>query len=792
MGVATRTATRRVGKEKTKTRKPSPRWWKWTKRVFVVGGTLFCIAGSLFGYYFHQAYQVAEAKISNLDELMQQVDRSPSQIFSADGKLLYQVSAEYRKPVQYEDVPVNVRNAVLAAEDKRFYEHPGVDIWALGRILFTTARDQKAVQGGSTLTMQLAKLLYTNSEKSLQRKIGDMAMALAIERKLTKEEILELYLNKVFFGSEAHGIQAAADVYFNKTIDKLTVGEAALLARCVRRPSDQNPFRNKEKAMENRNVVLNIMHTEGMITDAEYTKAKDEDYNFKRQSDAVAEKFVRSQYFVWHVLETLHKDFPDINLSAGGYKIYTTLDTTMQSVAEAAVRETVAGYKGQGVTTAAFVAMDRDGRILCEVGGLDFKKNQFNVVTSGYRQPGSSFKPFCYATAFATGAVSISDSVSNARYSRDMPGAAKPWTPKNSNGKYGGNVSIPSAFAWSMNVPMARVGEKTGENTILAFCRNNFGFTSPHLTAVPAMVLGSGEVTPLEMAQGYSTFMLRGNRAKPYCITRVVGPDGTVLKLYQPQITTNALDQRVADEIDALMRSVVTGGTGKRAGIVPNARGKTGTTSENKDAWFCGYADGVVGIGWIANEVQRPGRAPIYLPMSSRIFGGTVTVQFWAKVMKYAQKRFGKQMERPSMSAILRDSQPSEEPFPPDVPEEDPTQDPPEGDLNPDPTKLPGQPAANPPGTTTGGVEPGVTPVPTTIPPATDPKKPATDPKKPPVDPPTRPPVDPPREEGLIDVEICADTGMRSSIYCPETVTRRFARGQDPRRRCTKHGGQHR
>ena len=651
MGVAARASSKRVGR----VRKPSPTWWKWTKRSILVLLTLFCIGGTIFSFLLYQEYQVAEAKISNLNELMQAVSRSPSQIYSADGKLLYQVSAEYRKPIRYEEIPENVRNAVLAAEDKRFFTHQGIDYIAIGRILFTNVKEQRAAQGGSTLTMQLAKLLYTNSEKSFKRKLGDMAMALAIERKLTKEEILQLYLNKVFFGSEAHGIQAAADVYFGKSIDKLTIGEAALLARCVRRPSDENPFRNPEKAIENRNTVLAIMRDEGMISESEYADAKAERYNFKRQASIVAERFYRSKYFVWHVLETFKRDFPDVPLSAGGYKIYTTLDTTMQSVAEAAVRETVARNRRSGVTTAAFVAIDRDGRILCEVGGLDFDKNQFNVVTSGYRQPGSAFKPFAYATAFATGALNINDSISNARYVREMPGGAKPWTPKNSNGQYGGNVSVSSAFKFSMNVPMARVGEKTGENTILAFCRSNFGFTSPYLQAVPAMVLGSGEVTPLEMAQGYSTFMLRGSRVKPYCITRVVGPDGSVLKVYQSEVTVNALDQQVADEIDALMRMVITSGTGTRAGSVPNARGKTGTTSENKDAWFCGYADGIIGIGWIANEVRENGR-PVYRPMGGRVYGGTVTVDFWTKVMTYAQKRFGKQMERPSMSAILRNS----------------------------------------------------------------------------------------------------------------------------------------
>jgi penicillin-binding protein 1A len=795
MSVAAKTAAGRA----RRARRQKPTWWIWTKRGLCAVTLLLLIPSAVIGFIFFGEMGKARDKISNLSTLMDSVQRQPSFIFSADGKPLYQISAEYRKYIPYEEIPKNVRNAILAAEDKRFFTHSGVDYWAVMRILFTNVREQRAAQGGSTLTMQLAKLLYTSSEKSFHRKIADMAMAVTMERQLTKEQILELYANKVYFGAGAYGVQAAADVYFGKDINKLTVGEAALLARCVRRPSDQNPFRNAEKAIENRDVVLAIMRGEGMIDSTEFEKAKAEKYSFKHRANEVSERFHRAQYFTWHVLETLKRDCPDINLADGGYKVYTTLDTTMQSVAEAAVRETVHDHRRQGVTTAAFVAIDRDGKILCEVGGLDFDRNQFNVVTDGYRQPGSSFKPFVYSTAFATGAVSVNDSVSNERFVWPQPGG-KPWIPKNSGGHYGGTVSIPTAFKLSMNVPMARVMEKTGPSTVVAYCRSSFGFTSPNITPVPALCLGAGEVTPLEMAQGYSVFMLRGARAKPYCITRIVGPDGQVVKYYQPEITPNALDPNVTDTIDALMRSVVTSGTGTRAGSVPDARGKTGTTSENKDAWFCGYADGVVGIGWIANEVQRKGTSPIYLPMSSRVFGGTVTVEFWTKVMKYAQKRFGHQMgERPSLAEIQGHSSRSSGnvgdetgPVPDDTPipaDDLPPIKPGPGDpqngttppiTGPDPTHGPPVPPGTDPGIGPGAGVPG------------DGGTKTVPDRLPPTGPGTRPPNKPaeePRQDDMIDVEVCADTGMRASIYCPETVTRRFVRGQQPKRRCTKHGG---
>lgn len=776
--MAARTKARRA-------RKQSPTWWKWTKRTVTVFFLLTLIAGSILGFMFMQELNKAKEKIVNLSQLRDEVSTEPSYIYASDGKtVLYQISAEYRKFVPYEQIPKNVRNAVLAAEDKRFFEHGGVDAYALGRTLLTAVKDRSVTQGGSTLTMQLAKLLYTKGERTFSRKLGDIAMAYQMEKQLTKEEIFELYLNKVYFGSGAWGISAAADVYFGKNLDQLTIGEAALLARLVRRPSDENPYRNPKKALENRDVVLRIMRDENMITEDEYQKALDEKPKFQRKPKQTNERFNRANYFVWHVLDDLRRLHPDINLADGGYKIYTTLDPGLQNVAEDAVRETVRDHRRDLVTTAAFVAMDSDGRILCEVGGVDFARNQFNVVKDGLRQPGSSFKPFVYATAFATGAVSINDSISNAPFAWPLPGA-RPWTPKNSSGHYGGPVSVQTAFKMSMNVPAARVMYKTGPNTVLAYCRTNFGFTSPNLIGMPAMCLGAEEVTPLEMARAYSVFMLRGNRAEPYCIDRIIAPDGSVVEAYEPNISKNVLDANVTDQIDALMRAVVTSGTGTRASGVPDARGKTGTTSDNKDAWFCGYADGVVGIGWVANEIPRKDRPAKYMPMGRSVFGGKVTVEFWAKIMKYAQRKFGHPSDRPSLSRILASSRGSSDEIPENLPEDTPV---PPDDPNKGPKNAtdPGTGATPPIGPPDGG----------TVPPDTGPthvQPPTGGPASvPPTTPPIKPPTNPPdneKDSDMVPVEICAETGMRASIYCPETVTRRFQRGKEPRKRCTVHGG---
>jgi penicillin-binding protein 1A len=248
-----------------------------------------------------------------------------------------------------------------------------------------------------------------------------------------------------------------------------------------------------------------------------------------------------------------------------------------------------------------------------------------------------------YSTAFAQGVLGPDDTISNAPFRYRDPWTGNIWAPKNSNGKYGGNVSVKTAFAWSYNVPAVRTIERVGPATVVDYAKNVFGFTS-HLTPYMSLALGVGEVSPLEMAQAFSVFMTGGDRVKPMAITRVIGPDGQLMRTYDPVVVPNVLDRRVAKAMDELLLAVVQSGTGRAARGVPNARGKTGTTQENKDAWFCGYTDGLVGIGWIANERRVAGK-PVYEPMSRRVYGGTVTIQMWTGIMKEAHKRHARKLE---------------------------------------------------------------------------------------------------------------------------------------------------
>lgn len=746
-------------------RKTRPRWVRVTKKVFAWLALLFLIVGSVLGVMFVRELKTASELLVTLPDKLRTFSMQPTKVISADGKVLATFQTEFREPITYDQIPKRVRDAIVAAEDKRFFDHRGVDYWAMARVLAVGAREGRFSQGGSTLTMQLAKRFYSSGERTFSRKLQDVALAITMERDLTKEQILTLYLNTVYFGEKAYGIQAAADVYFGKPINKLTVAEAALLARCVRRPSDENPVKNLDKAVENRNVVLAIMRDEGMITQTEYDAAIAEKVHLLPAKERAGVQNNQAPYFVAHVLDTLDQDFPDVDFKSGGYTIYTTLDSGLEKYAEKEVKSFISDHLPH-INTAAFVLMDQQGRILAEVGGLDFRKDQFNIVTQGRRQPGSSFKPFLYYAALSTGAISPDERIENRPWEYPMGRGAKPWYPQNtSRRENSGPVGIEEALARSLNIPATHVMLKTGPQTVAAIAHDVFGFTS-HLAAVPSMALGAVEVRPIEMAEAYSVFMLHGDRATPFPITKVVGPDGTILREYGPNIKRNVGDPAIADRISDCLRSVVEWGTGTAAGDVPNARGKTGTTSDNKDAWFCGYSDGLVGVAWVAHI-----RKKVSYTMGSSVYGGNSAAMFWQSIMLKAHDKFAKEV--PSVPQVDGDAVFAE----PKEPEQSPT----------DEVKVtPPSPPAD--GTTGGdGMPVGAPTTGDGTKPPPD-KKPG-DPGKPPD--PTRGRTDSGGDKAsdTVEVEVCAESGMRATIYCPETIVRKFKKGQEPRRRCSIHGG---
>ncbi len=758
MGAIAKPRPRVSGKSK---KKRSP----WKRRILSALCILFiglCIITAFFIFKFQQALAWAEPKVQDIDVKKALLAGSkPTTIVSADGKVLYRLQDEYRRYTEFKDIPDVVKEATLGAEDNRFYEHGGVNWISVGRAVLANASSGGKSQGASTITMQLVKRLYTSSEKSYDRKLKDMALAMQLEKKKTKDEILTMYLNQVFYGSGAYGIAAAADVYFNKKLSQLSIGEAAMLAGLVQRPSKDNPFESLDAAIRRRNYVLSQMRGENRITEAEYQTALSEKPKLARRSFGSGERILAAPYFVRYIQDQIDKLAPEIKeaLSSGGYKVVTTLNSEIQTIAEKEVRRVVEKYRRLKVSTGAFVLIDSEGKVLAMVGGIDYERNQYNVAYQGRRQPGSSFKPFVYSAAFSTGVLGPNDYVSNVPL--QIPnghGGTKSW-PKGGGSKYGDTVSVTTALAASLNPAAAHVCEMVTPQVAASYAKDVFGIRSP-LDPVLSIVLGSEEVSPLEMAEAYSVFQLQGDRVEPFGITRIEGPNGELLHEFQPIVRRNLLDQEVAGWMDGILRKVVTSGTATAARVVPNARGKTGTTSDNRDAWFCGYTNNYVGIGWVGNE-HKSGSRWIYDPMTG-VFGGKVTVQIWVGVMKQVVDRFGDGEDKPVRQKALPPVDPVIEPLPTNPPVDDVAG----GDETGPGTGN----NATPPPTTGDTASPPTQGNPGTAP--TDPKKPKPD----------------SGTEEMVSVEICVESGQRSSIYCPETVTRKFKKGQAPKGKCPIHG----
>lgn len=716
-----------------------------------IGASLLAIT---FAIVFIPRLNKAQSMIPNLPTIIEQVNSQPSVILSDDGETLYSMQGQYRRPVSIEDVPQVVINATLAAEDKRFYQHDGVDFKVMTNIAVQTMLSGDVPRGGSTLTMQIAKRVYTSPVQTMDRKLDDMALAMVIERSLSKDQILQLYLNQVYYGRRAYGVGAAADVYFGKKdLNDLTLGEAAMLARLVRRPSQENPFDNLEKAVENRNVVLRLMLDEGMISNKEFEAAKKEKPKLAKAKPQTVSGRKLAPFFVDTILREMARDFPDIDLKMGGYRIETTLNWELQEYAEEQVKETVKDFKSKRATTAAMFLLDSDGAVIVHVGGADYDKNQFDVITQGSRQPGSSFKPIMYATAFENHVVNPGTQISNEHYYWDAGGGRMQMV-HNSDEVYGGSLSVEKGIIKSYNVIAARVMALTGPTNVVATAKNSFGYTSD-LAPVQSLSLGATAVSPVEQARAYSVFKTGGSRIEPYFIRRVIAPNGEVVKRYSSRVVRNVLSSDTARTMDTILYKAAHSGTGAivtRQGAY-NVRGKTGTTSDYRDAWFCGWTDRFIGVAWVGGEV-RVGDRWEYRAMN-RVFGGPSAGVCWGKVVKRAQALLGepKSSFEPYYGSnqieIMADPESGVQELPP---------------LDPD---------VLPPINEGTGEGSGT--------------RPPTRNQSPPV-------LDPGRDERTLDivyVEVCADTGAVSSVYCPERVKKPFLEGSQPKGTCPLHKPPH-
>jgi penicillin-binding protein 1A len=550
-------------------------------------------------------------------------------IYSSDGVRLAVLADQYREPVPLEKIPKHLQNAIVAIEDSRFYEHHGLDFRGVARALWENIRGRDLTQqGASTITQQLARNIYLTQRKTVSRKLKELMLAVQIERTWAKQQILETYLNQIYFGSGAHGVQSAAKTYFGKDVKDLNLAQCALIAGIPQRPNDHSPYRDMARSRRRRDVVLDRMAQLGFITDEKAALAKQQGIKLVAKSRPRRSGYFHSPYFVTHVVEQLRDMYGDDLLYKGGFRIVTTLNSKMQEQAEKALVQGIQQMKFARVSEGAIVCIDpHSGYIRAMVGGTDFKKDQFNCATQAKRQPGSSFKAFVYTAAIDTGNLSAYGSVSaKAPSFRNADG--KWWTPRNhSRTVYGGKIAVRSAFAQSVNTAAVNALRSVGAEAVSDYA-HRLGIKSK-LSAYPSLALGASEVTVLEMASAYGTFATRGLRCEPISIIKIKDRDGATILENVPRPRRVNVNPATFTAMDGLFRAVVTSGTGSAASRVLEARGKTGTSENYTDAWFVGYTPDLATAVWAGNRDNKPMR---------RGYGGTICAPIWAAFMAEAVK----------------------------------------------------------------------------------------------------------------------------------------------------------
>jgi 1A family penicillin-binding protein len=554
-------------------------------------------------------------------EIQAFVPTQGGRVLDRNGDLLGYLDPVRRLTVPLERIPDNVRNAFIAVEDRRFTEHHGLDWRGVARAFWKNATSLGVREGASTLTMQVARSGFIGDEqndRSIGRKLIELRLAPRIEKALTKDQILELYLNLIYLGDATYGVEAASRHYFGKSVNRLSLAEAALLAGMPRAPSVYDPRDHPDRAVSRRNLVLGLMAREGFITADEAEKASRQPLRVPSQGWKPADG---ASYAIEAVRELVEKTVGDRS-RRGEIAVYTTFDVKAQQAGERAVRDRAAAI-GRG-TQGAMVALDpATGAILAMVGGTGPARTGFNRAMLAKRQPGSAFKPFVYAAALEAG-------YSPATMVDDEPiqlvDAGRVWEPSNSNDTYAGAITLRSALARSANAATVRVSQDVGVNRVAALAKR-LGVTSP-LNPVPSLALGSGEVTPFELVTAYAPFANGGWKVQPWMVDSIAVGGKTAYRgeeAIQPKRRTQVIDSITAFLVTSMLRSVVDEGTGyfvRNAGIWGPVAGKTGTTNNGADVWFVGYTPTMLAGFWFGNDTPKT--------LGRGASGGRLAVPAWA------------------------------------------------------------------------------------------------------------------------------------------------------------------
>ena len=540
------------------------------------------------------AVGVAWSTLPDFESLKRSPNGQMVRVRASDGTVIVAMGPVYGQWLSYGDIPKEMKDAMVAVEDRRFRSHLGVDPIGIARSVMVRIEAGQWKQGGSTITQQLARNVFLTNSKTFARKFREMILALAIERKFDKDQILELYLNRVYFGGGAYGIDAASRKFYGHPATNLSLAEAAIIAGLVKAPSNYSPTADAKAAVGRAGVVLATMVRAGSITTEAMERANPATVRFAPET---RQNSVR--YFTDWVLPQLELH---IEPSDEPIDVWTTLDIGMQDAADAAVRTNAkSGLQG------ALVALDSDGAVRAMVGGSDYVTSNYNRATQAVRQPGSSFKLFVYLAALEAGYTTESKMV-------DEPINISGWQPKNSTGRFAGEMDLRTAFAYSVNTIAAKLGQDVGTSSIADMARR-FGITTP-LNTSPSMVLGTADVRLIDMTRAFASVAARGAAITPYGILKVTTDTGSLLYKHEADLSHILIAEHVAAGMTDLLQTAVNTGTGRNAAIGRPVAGKTGTTSSNKDGWFLGFSSGITTGVWMGRDDARAvsdlqgGRAP--------------------------------------------------------------------------------------------------------------------------------------------------------------------------------------
>lgn len=583
--------------------------------------TLIIIAAIvLAGYYAVKLYLNDLPPIPQLKNYNRNI---VTQVYSSDNRLIKTFQTFHYRQVSIDEIPKYLKDAIISTEDKNFYTHEGYDIFGIVRSILVNIVNKKASQGASTITQQLARVLFLSNEKTFTRKLKEIQIAARIEKTISKDKILEMYLNNVYLGSGAYGVGAAASTYFNKNLSELTLAECALLAGLPQAPSVYSPYKNIKLAEKRRNKVLKRMYVMKTITKKQYDAALKEKIVLNKHPGY--SKTNIAPYFIDYVLKELDSlGFDENEILQGGYKITTTLDYNAQLAANEAIDKNMAAWKltKPKQNAALFSFSPMTGAIIAYCGGKDYSQSQYDRVTQAVRPPGSSFKPIVYAAAIHKGWLP-NDPV------EDTPVTIGDWSPHNYGNKYKGRMPLYKALALSSNVVAVKLIKDIGIGPVVDMAKS-LGITTP-LTHDYTISLGSNGVRLYDMVIVYGTFANGGYRVQPYSIEKIETQRGKII--YQAGRTriTKVLDKETAGMMTAMLKKVITNGTGRGADIGKPMGGKTGTTNENKDAWFIGYTPDIVTGVFIGNDDNH----------SIGLTGGSAPARIWKDMMKVATEKYG-------------------------------------------------------------------------------------------------------------------------------------------------------